>query len=122
MMRKYSVIFLTLCTIVSINVGCNRFTSIKTLSLPSTSIISSTDRFALVLDPYISLRDQPGDTGITIGHGRRGEIYPISGKKIILSGKVNTIWINLGKGWTNESSVRFFSNRGKAETAALLLK
>jgi hypothetical protein len=98
--------------------SCLRGMSIKTIDLPSTPEISMSERYALVLDPYISLRDQPGEKGITVSHGRRGEIYEITGKKILENGNENTVWVNLGNGWVNQSSVDLYSSREKAVTAA----
>lgn len=98
--------------------SCARNVSLKTLDLPSTPIISTNERFALVLDPYISLRDQPGESGITVSHGRRGEIYEVTGKRIVENGKDNTVWVNIGNGWVIAASVELYSSREKALTAS----
>lgn len=103
-------------------VSCAKNTSLGTLELPSTPVVSTSDRYALVLDPYISLRDQPGAQGVTVSHGRRGEIYEITGKKIVEAQNDNEVWVNLGSGWVLSLSVELYSSREKAETAAARFK
>lgn len=103
-------------------ISCSRESSIRTLAFSSTPVISTAERFALLVDPYISMRDQPGEDGITIAHGRRGEIYPVNGKRIIQTGKSNVIWIDLGSGWVPETTVQLYSSQEKAHTAAALLE
>lgn len=102
---------LTLCS-------CGNPRSIKSLDLPSTPVISESDRFALVLDPYVALRDEPGATGITVSHVRRGEVYPITGKRILDEGSTIAIWVDLGSGWCPVASIELYSSREKAETAS----
>jgi hypothetical protein len=113
---------LALLLALCLPVSCMRNSSITTLDLPSTPAVSTLERYALVLDPYISLRDLPGETGITIAHGRRGEIYEVSGKRIVQTGTEGVIWLHLGEGWVLASSVQLYSSREKAETAAAALK
>ena len=105
-----------------LTVSCAKHNTISTIVLPSTPIISTTDRFALVIDPYISLRDQPGESGITVSHGRRGEIYGITGTKIIKTGRETVLWVNLGTGWVVSNSVEFYSSNDKAKTASARFK
>lgn len=105
-----------------LTVSCNRKTTIRQLEFPSTPIVSGTERFALVIDPYISMRDEPGEKGITIAHARRSEMYSVDGKRIIRSGNKQTVWIDLGKGWVPETSVQLYSSAEKAKTASELLK
>ncbi len=122
-MKKTAALCLSCILILTaLIVSCTRPHTINSLNLPATPEVSTVERFALVIDPFISLRDQPGDTGITIAHGRRGEIYPVQGKRIILDGNKNIIWLNLKDGWALESSVQLYSSPDKAKTASDLLK
>lgn len=108
-----------LATLACLSVcSCGKPRSIKSLDLPSTPVISETERFALVLDPYVALRDEPGETGITVAHVRRGEVYSITGKRIIDEGKSAAIWVDLGDGWCPAASVELYSSREKADTAS----
>jgi len=115
--KKYILAFFCVGLII-LFVSCERHNTISTLILPSTPIISTVDRFALVIDPYISLRDQPGENGITVAHGRRGEIYEITGKKIIKTGHDTIPWVNLGAGWVIAKSVELYSSHDKAKNAS----
>lgn len=112
-----SALFVALACLAPCSCGNPR--SIKSLDLPSTPVISESDRFALVLDPYVALRDKPGATGITVSHVRRGEVYPITGKRILDEGSSMAIWVDLGSGWCPLASVELYSSREKAETASV---
>ena len=107
---------------IALLVSCSQHNSIKSIILPSTPIISTDERFALVIDPYISMRDQPGENGITVAHGRRGEIFEITGKKILKDGRDTVLWVNLGSGWVVSASVEFYSSKDKAKTASARFK
>lgn len=99
--------------------SCSEKTSLSRIQFPVYSVIASDGRFALIVDPYISLRDQPGDSGITIAHGRRGDIFEITGKKIMDSGERRELWLDLGTGWVLSTSAELYSSRETANTAAL---
>ena len=103
---------------MAIFTSCGQKTSLSKIDLPSYSIIASDGRFALIVDPYVSLRDQPGQSGITIAHGRRGDIFEISGKKTVEGDERRELWLDLGKGWVLSSSVELYSSRDTATTAA----
>lgn len=107
--------FWLLILFVSCNKGPDGLTA---LSFDSASVISSQNRIALITDPYISMRDKSGLTGITAAHGRRGEIYEITGVELVESEKGLETWYNLGTGWVPSSAIRVFSDRSKASTAA----
>jgi hypothetical protein len=118
--RNYIIV---LCVLLVSLVSCRDNRSIKTLDFPTTPVISANDRYALVLEPYIALRDEPGEKGITMSHVRRGEVYEVTGKKIIDAGqsarsRVPTVWVRIGDGWCVVSSVELYSSREKAVTAS----
>lgn len=120
---RHPVLFFVLAAVLSVVIlSCSRGHTINTIAFPSTPAVSTSDRFALVIDPYISMRDQPGSGGITISHGRRGEIYPVTGNRLVQGDKTNTLWIHLESGWVVESSVQLYSSREKAGTAAALFE
>lgn len=107
------------CALVCLSLAsCRDSRSLRSIDLPSTPVVSESDRFALVLDPYIALRDEPGPTGITVSHVRRGEVYPITGKRILDDGSSTAIWVRLGDGWCALASVELYSSREKAITAS----
>lgn len=110
--------FFFLGVLLCMPAACSRGHTIDTLSFPATPAISNSDRYALVIDPYISMRDRPGSAGITIAHGRRGEIYRVEGNRLVPDDKTPALWINLGTGWVAESSVQLYSSAERAKTAA----
>ncbi|HNY22168.1 MAG TPA: hypothetical protein PKO22_08480 [Treponemataceae bacterium] len=103
-------------------ISCSAAGRLGSIKFPSTPVISTEDSVVLVLDPYISIRDQPGENGITVAHGRRGEIFDVVGKKVLIDGKEKTVWIHLKDGWVDERSVSLFSGRDKAQKAAAALE
>jgi hypothetical protein len=121
---KSSACIKTLCCVgfIALMASCSQHNSIKSIILPSTPVISTDERFALVIDPYISMRDQPGENGITVSHGRRGEIFEVTGKKILKDGHDTVLWVNLGTGWVVSASVEFYSSKDKAKTASARFK
>jgi hypothetical protein len=106
------------CTFAS----CARIGGLSSVKFPATPVISSVDSVVLVLDPYISIRDQPGESGITVAHGRRGEIFNVTGKRIIRTEETENLWIQLENGWVPETAVRLYAGKEKALQDAALLK
>lgn len=105
---------------LTLSCGAKRAT-LAELPFDAPSRIASENRIALVTDPYISLRDKAGNDGITVAHGRRGEIYPITGVSLVKTDGALQTWYNLGEGWVLSSSVQIYSDRSKAESAAKTL-
>ncbi len=116
--RLFAFVPAVLAFILIFPLSCSRGHTIGTLDFPSTPAVSTQERFALVVDPYVSMRDRPGSEGITISHGRRGEIYPVSGNRLVPGENSNVVWIHLGTGWVAQSSVQLYSSMEKAKTAA----
>lgn len=122
-MKQTPGFFLALALLASVSVvSCAKNTSIASLQFPSTPAVSTENRFALVIDPYVTLRDIPGEKGITMANGRRGDIYEVTGSRIIPEGVIHAVWLNLGKGWVNSRSVQLYSSEERAQTAADALR
>jgi hypothetical protein len=102
--------------------SCSASDRLGSIKFPSTPVISTEDSVVLVLDPYISIRDQPGESGITVAHGRRGEIFDVVGKRVLVDGKEKSVWIHLENGWVEETSVSLYPGRDKALKAAAALE
>lgn len=114
-----SIVLLALLIVV---VSCSGESPLQTLILPSDSAMNDANRFALVIETYVSLRDKPGEDGITIAHARRLDIFQVEGIEIIKEDGDQTLWVNLGKGWIQRSSVQLYSSKEKVLTAAKKLK
>lgn len=104
------------------SVSCKNKESISGLTLPPSTRISTEGRFALVSDPYVSLRDIPGPSGITVAHARRGDILRVKGNRLIRDGQTVTLWLDLGQGWVVDSSVLLYSNESRAVHASRLIE
>ncbi len=98
--------------------ACDRKESLSSLSFPSTPAVSSKDSYALLIDPYISFRDIPGSGGITMTHGRRGEVYRIVSKQYIGTGASSVLWVELEPGWITSSSLLQYSSFERARRAS----
>lgn len=94
--------------------SCTRKSDITSLELTASPVISRENRVALVVDPYIALRDKPGDDGITIAHARRGDVFLVEGKRFEQTAGTRVLWIDLGAGWVRESSLQFYSSEARA--------
>lgn len=98
--------------------SCTPKMSLSDVSFHSSSIISNENRFALIIDPYVAIRDKPGSEGITVTHGRRGEVFTVRGNQLLGSGKEQILWVHIETGWVQSEKVTLFSNKSKAYTAA----
>ncbi|HRR02261.1 MAG TPA: hypothetical protein P5286_05110 [Treponemataceae bacterium] len=101
--------------------SCTPKSDITSLELTTSPVISRENRVALVVDPYIALRDKPGDDGITIAHARRGDVFLVEGKRFEQTAGTRVLWIDLGTGWVRESSLRFYSSEARARAAGDML-
>ena len=102
--------------------SCGQKESLSRLALPESTRISTEGRFALVSDPYVSLRDIPGPAGITVSHARRGDVLPVKGRKLLSDGPSAVVWLDLGTGWVIDSSVQLYSNKSRAMSASRLIE
>lgn len=115
----------TLCTIACLLfclVSCTRHASLDSITLPSDSALNDADRFAVITETYISLKDSPGVNGIIVNHARRKEIYEVTGTQFVSRDSESELWVHLTDGWLQRSCVELYPSRAKAETAAARLK
>ncbi|HKL85002.1 MAG TPA: hypothetical protein VJ861_01560 [Treponemataceae bacterium] len=122
MKQKNNILFFIFLSLISLFfLACSNKHKISDLTFPSSSIISNENRFALIIDPYIAIRDKPGSDGITVSHGRRGDVLFVRGNQLLTVGKEQQLWINIETGWVQSDKVALFSNKSKALTAAINL-
>jgi hypothetical protein len=108
--------------VVAVTLGsCSRKSQLADVALPELSRVSTEGRFALIMDPYVSLRDIPGSGGVTVAHARRGDVREITGRRIVTQDAQRHIWLDVGQGWVQASSVEVYSNRARAEHASSLM-
>lgn len=119
---RIHTVCLALLTAVICFSSCTRNTGLDTVTLPVDSALTDADRFAVITETYISLKDSPGTQGIIINHARRGEIYEVLGTKFVSKNTHSELWVQLTGGWLLRSSVDLYSNKEKALTAVAQLK
>ncbi|MEL3912140.1 hypothetical protein [Treponema pedis] len=107
----FILFFLSLCS-------CSKKERLKEVDLPSDSAMNDANRFALIIETYVSLRDKPGEDGIAIAHARRLDIFPVEGLKIVKNKDEQELWINLGTGWIQRESVQLYPSKEKVLKAA----
>lgn len=102
--------------------SCTRYAVLEGIVLPADSPATDVDRFAVIAETYIALKDKPGVDGIIINHARRNEVYEIKGTQFILQDGKSELWVHLSDGWIERSCVQLYSSRARAQTAAARLK
>ena len=102
--------------------ACTKKDLLNEVQLPPDTAMNDANKFALITETYISLRDKPGDMGITIAHARRLDILPVKGIEILQKDDEQILWIDVGEGWVPRTSVQLYSSKEKALTAAKKLK
>lgn len=101
--------------------SCGNRGSVSGITLQPTPQLATDERVALLIDPYVSFRDIPGPTGITSYHGRRGEIFDVTGKRFVQTDAGSELWFELGNGWVPAQTVQLYSSRERAKTASMVL-
>ncbi|MCH5291243.1 MAG: hypothetical protein J1D88_05705 [Treponema sp.] len=79
-------------------------------------------QWAVVVQPYVAFRAEPGFEKQVQDHGRRGDIMQVQGKRLVKtesgpSGKI-TAWYEFEQGWLEDTVVSIYDNKLKAQTAA----
>ncbi len=111
-------LFLLLLLLSAVFFSCSGKSRIADIAFPPTYVVEARNRFVVVVHPYAALRDQPGESGVTIGHCRKGDVFELTGTRFVESGGNQMLWVCLEGGWILRSSVILFSTRAQAENAA----
>ena len=102
--------------------GCTKKDIIGDVSFPSDTALD-VSRYALVIEPYITFRDKPGDDGVVSSHARLGEIFEIEAIKSEMFRGVHVVWIHLkDAGWVSSESMRLYPTKEKAINASKKIK
>ncbi len=80
--------------------------------------LADSSEWCVISVPYAAFKSEPSSVAEVVEHGRRSDIYEITGKKYITANKETIIWYQFEKGWLPESSVMVYENRLKAQTAS----
>ncbi len=105
--------------------SCSKNKGIDNASLNQTSLVPGVE-WAVVQDPYVAFKENPGFEENVVSHARRGEIFEVMGKTTITTGKGNSkrsdTWYKFEPGWLEANVVMIYNNKLKAEREAKLLK
>jgi|SRR5574344_1870456 hypothetical protein len=81
--------------------------------------------WAVITEPYAAFRKESNFGSAVASEARRGEIYEVTGKTIVLNGKdapsKETTWYEFEKGWLDESVLTIYDNKMRAKAAAAKL-
>ena len=102
--------------------SCAKHTGIEHIQLPADSPMHEADRYAVIVETYVALKDRPGAQGISVAHARKKEIYPIIGTQFVLLQGESELWVHLSEGWIKQTAVEVYPTHEKAFTAASRLK
>lgn len=114
-------LFKTLCIFIALFAVCVISGCTKTgreADLSETDSLASSHEWCVITVPYAAFKNEPSEQAEVIEHGRRSDIYEVTGKKYVTENKQTMVWYQFEKGWLPESSVLIYQNRLKAQTAA----
>ncbi len=98
--------------------GCKKKTE-EIIEIPEILKSPAQEDWAVIQEPYASFFDEPVSTSGIAAHARRGDVLKIEGRKIDDN---RQLWLKFDHGWVQESVVVIYSNKLKAQKAALLLE
>ena len=102
--------------------SCRGKGKIAEIDFPPTFVVEAENRFAVVTQPYAVLLDEPGESGITLGHCRRGDVFAVTATRFAGTGSARALWVCLEGGWILREYVILFSSRAQAEEAAQVFR
>lgn len=100
--------------------GCTK--NGREADLSAAQNLASSNEWCVISVPYAAFKSEPSSQAEVMNHGRRSDIYEITGRKYITEKKKTVIWYQFDKGWLPESSVLVYDNQLKAQTAAESMK
>ncbi len=104
--------------------SCDASSEDEQIVLPETPVIALRPAWALVLEPYVRLYENPATDSTIAGHLRAGEIARVDsiGTQPIRIGARRYRWYRLSTdesgGWTVGGSIETFTSRDRAANAA----
>lgn len=115
-----SVLILLIISFLLILNGCTKTGREADLSISEN--LANTKEWCVISVPYAAFKREPSTSSEVVEHGRRSDIFEITGKRYITENKETIIWYQFNKGWLPESSVMIYENQLKAKTAAESMK
>ena len=123
-MKKNYVVYLLILCAAFISVSCSKKDEI-TFDNSDPLALTPGIEWAVVTEPYAAFRAKNNYESEVINEARRGEIYEVTGKAIVINKKTDpvpqTTWYEFEKGWLDSSAITIYDNKMRAETAAAKL-
>lgn len=118
-MRKRMAPFLFLFVAAGFSLGsCRGKAGIAEMDFPPTFVVESENRFAVVVQLYAVLLDEPGESGITLSHCRRGDVFAVTATRFAGAESARSLWVCLEGGWILRDAVVLYSSMSQAEEAS----
>ncbi len=102
--------------------ACVREAGLDAVVLPKDSAVNEVDAYAVIVRPYVALKDRPGVNGISTGHVRRNDVCQVKGKVFVSVNDQSELWVELDGGWLDSTCVELYSSKEKALTASKQVK
>lgn len=91
----------------------------QTIALPAQEmVLPSAAEWAVVTEPYTPFYTETSVSSGIVSHARMGDIIEVTGKKI---SDDKLLWYCFEKGWIPQTALSVYSNKLKAEKAAVSL-
>lgn len=109
------MLMLISATIISV---CSCTKAGREADLSMSANLANTSEWCVISVPYAAFKEEPASQSEVINHGRRSDIFEVTGKKYVTVNKQTVLWYQFDKGWLPETSVMIYENKLKAQTAA----
>ncbi|MFP4377848.1 MAG: hypothetical protein ACLFP4_12465 [Spirochaetales bacterium] len=123
-MRLVIRLFIVIGALSAVTLGCDAAPEDEQIVLPETPVIALRPSWALVVEPYVRLFEEPATDAPIAGHLRSGEVARIDsiGTQPVRIGGVLYRWYQLSTeesgGWMVGRSIETFTSRDRAANAA----
>lgn len=114
MKNRFSVLLILSLVFASFSCSNNK----KTIEFDKTLQISPQVQYLLVISPYAPIYENTDFQSAVINHVRKGEIYPVEGKKTSKIDGNNVKWTAVLDGWILDSDIEIYQNVLRCEKAA----
>lgn len=113
---KKTLLLLVLSAFLMMFAGCAK--DGREADLSDADNIACSSQWCVITVPYAAFKTEPSSQADVGDHGRRSDIYEITGRKYVTEKKKTVLWYKCEKGWLPEDSVIVCDNQFKALNTA----
>lgn len=121
-MKKFLFTLITIFSVFFVAVSCSKKADLIELNNEDLASLDPQSEWLLIVTPYVSCHSEAGWENKVINHVRKSEIRQKKGSKTVKTDDNFELWYFIDEGWISSSSVKLYSNRLKAKSAADGLK